>query len=351
MYDVPSGIYADNYEKDMSIIRTKMQWGILVLFLIFLFVIPNIPGLNSAYVLRLLIGISITVIACLGLNILTGYCGQLNIGQSAFMMVGAFTSGLLNLYLGWPFWACVIPAGLLAAFFGAVFGAPSVRLKGLYLALTTLGAQIILTWAFLTFIRVGSSGFDIDPPKVGNIVFDTPQKFYYLAMFFTVGMVLVTKNIVRSGLGRVFVAIRDNDIAAEAMGINIFHYKLLAFMICTFYAGVAGSLLAHYMMFIHVETFSLLDSIYYVAMIIVGGLGTVAGTVLGVVFLTALKELTLAIGPLVGKLPFMAVGAGSGLLLVVTGGLTILFLIFEPRGLAHRWNTIKSACRLWPFGY
>jgi branched-chain amino acid transport system permease protein len=137
-------------------VKTKTQWLLSVVALIFLFTIPQMPFFNSPYLLRLLIGVGITVIICLGLNILTGYCGQLNIGQSAFVMVGAFTSGLLNSHLSWPFWACVIPAGLASAVIGAIFGIPSVRLKGLYLALTTLGAQIILTWIASLYSANGS---------------------------------------------------------------------------------------------------------------------------------------------------------------------------------------------------
>ena len=167
-YYPPSGIYSDSYKKDMRIIKTKTQWVMSVVFLSLLFAVPQIPFLNSTYFLRLLIGGAITVIICFGLNILTGYCGQLNIGQSAFVMVGAFTSGLLNVHLGWSFWICVIPAGVASAIVGAVFGIPSVRLKGLYLALTTLGAQIILTWIALFYIPLTAAGFNVEPIKIGS---------------------------------------------------------------------------------------------------------------------------------------------------------------------------------------
>jgi branched-chain amino acid transport system permease protein len=351
-YYPPSGIYSDSYKKDMRIIKTKTQWVMSVVSLILLFAIPQIPLLNGTYFLRLLIGVGITVIICLGLNILTGYCGQLNIGQSAFVMVGAFTSGLLNIHLGWSFWICVIPAGITSAIVGAIFGIPSVRLKGLYLALTTLGAQIILTWIALFYIPLTAAGFSVEPIKIGTLVFNTPQKFYYIAMFFTVIMTFIAKNMMRSRPGRAFIAIRDNDKAAEAMGIDIFRYKLVAFTVCTFYAGVAGSLLVHYMMWAHLESFTLQDSIWYVVMVIVGGLGSIEGTIFGVIFITGLKELIFVIGPMAeGKLPFLPIGAGSGLLLVIIGGVAILFLIFEPRGLAHRWSLIKAYYRLWPFGY
>src|SRR4030042_1738991 len=183
---------------------------------------------------------------------------------------------------------------------GAIFGIPSVRLKGLYLALTTLGAQIILTWIALFYIPLTAAGFSVEPIKIGTFAFNTPQKFYYIAMLFTVVMAFFAKN----------------------------------------------------MMWAHLESFTLNDSIWYVVMIIVGGLGSIEGTIFGVIFITALKELIFVIGPMVeGKLPFLPIGAGSGLLLVIIGGVAILFLIFEPRGLAHRWNLFKAYYRLWPFGY
>jgi branched-chain amino acid transport system permease protein len=233
-----------------------------------------------------------------------------------------------------------------------VFGIPSARLKGLYLALTTLGAQIILTWIALYGITVTAAGLNVEPIRLGSIVFNTPQKFYYIALAFTLAMTLVAKNLMRSRLGRAFIAIRDNDRAAAGMGIDIFKYKILAFAICTFYAGVAGSLLVHYMMWAQLESFTLQDSVWYVAMIIVGGLGSIEGTIFGVVFITLLKELVLVVGPMAQeRLTFLPMGAASGLLLVFIGSVAIIFGILEPRGMAHRWSLIKAFYRLWPFGY
>jgi branched-chain amino acid transport system permease protein len=347
----PSGIYSDQYRKDMRIIKTKTQMAMSIAALIMLFVLPVLPHVSS-YVLRLIIGAAIALIICLGLNILTGYCGQLNIGQSAFVMVGAFTSALLNSKFGLPFWATLIPAGLASATVGVFFGIPSVRLKGLYLALTTLGAQIILAWIALFGFPITAAGFSVDPIKLGSIVFNSPKKFYYIAIPFAVVMTFFAKNMMRSKLGRAFIAVRDNDKAAEGMGIDIFRYKLLAFAICTFYAGVAGSLLVHYMMWAQLESFTLQDSIWYLVMIIVGGLGSIEGTIFGVIFITVLKEIVFVIGPIAEtKLSFLPMGAGSGLLLIIIGGMAILFLTVEPRGLAHRWNLFKAYYRLWPFGY
>lgn len=347
----PSGIYSDQYKKDMRIIKTKTQMIMSIVSLIILFILPKLPYM-SGYILRLIIGASIALIICLGLNILTGYCGQLNIGQSAFVMVGAFTSALLNSKFGLPFWATFIPAGLAAATVGVFFGIPSVRLKGLYLALTTLGAQIILTWIALFGFPITAAGFSVDPIKIGSIVFNTPEKFYYIAIPFAVVMTFFAKNMMRSKPGRAFIAVRDNDKAAEGMGIDIFRYKLLAFAICTFYAGVAGSLLVHYMMWAQLESFTLQDSIWYLVMIIVGGLGSIEGTIFGVIFITVLKEIVFVIGPIAeANLSFLSMGAGSGLLLIIIGGMAIAFISLEPRGLAHRWNLFKAYYRLWPFGY
>jgi len=351
-YYPPSGVYSDSYKKDMRIIKTKKQAVLAAVAVIVLLLLPAIPGINTPYLLRLLIGIGIAAIICLGLNILTGYCGQLNIGQSAFVMVGAFTAGLLNYNLGWPMWVNIIPSGLAAAAIGVIFGIPSVRLKGLYLALTTLAAQIILTWIALNHIAMASAGFEVDPPAIGEFYFDTPARFYYIALVFTVIMSFFAKGIARSGIGRAFMAIRDNDLAAEAMGINIFKYKLLAFLICTFYAGVGGALFAHFMMWVQLESFTLIDSVWYVVMVIVGGLGSIEGAFFGVIFVVVLKEFISVFGPVVEDVvTFLPTGAGSGFLLAGIGGVAIVFLILEPRGLAHRWKLVKTYYRLWPFGY
>lgn len=345
----PSGVYADTYAKDMRVLKTRKQAVLAVLGGVVLLALPLV---GSTYHLRLIIGAAIAVIVCLGLNILTGYCGQLNVGQSAFAMVGAFTSGILNAFLGWPFWASVVPAGLAAAGVGIVFGIPSVRLKGLYLALTTLGAQIILGWVALYGISFTAAGFEVKAVQVAGIPLDTPERFYYLAIGATALMTFLARNLMRSRIGRAFIAIRDNDRAAEAMGIDIFRYKLLAFAICTFYAGVGGALLVHHMRWAQLESFTLQDSVWYLAMIIVGGLGSIEGTIFGVIFITLLKELVLVVGPMAqDALPFLPIGAPSGLLLVIIGAIAILFGVLEPRGMAHRWSLVKAFYRLWPFGY
>ena len=243
----------------------------------------------------------------------------------------------------------VHPAGLAAAGVGVLFGIPSVRLKGLYLALTTLGAQIILGWIALYGLSVTAAGFAVPPARLGGVAFDTPQKFYYLAMGFTVLMTFLARNLMRSRIGRAFIAIRDNDRAAEGMGIDIFKYKLLAFAICTFYAGVAGSLLVHYMMWAQLESFTLQDSVWYLAMIIVGGLGTIQGTLYGTVFVTLVPEALRGLTQLAQRWSPDAMTWFHPMKDVLFGAMIVGFLVFEPHGLAEISNRVRRFFALWPF--
>lgn len=346
----PSGVYSDAYDKDMVIIRTKLQWVLLLGFIVLLCTIPL--WLSEEWT-RFIIMVFITIIAVQGLSILTGYCGQINIGQSAFMMVGAFTSGLLTYLADWNFWLALPCAGILAALVGVLFGLPTARVKELYLALTTLAAQFILLWIafYQTPKRMGATGFMAPPPAIGGFVFDTPEKYFYFALFFCILFIFIAKSIVRSGLGRAFVAIRDNDIAAEAIGINIFYYKLVAFAICTFFAGIAGALMTHYLQWVHAESFTLIESVWLIGMVIVGGMGSTIGAIFGVVFLMLLKQFMLIFGAMLEGTGILIMGGGSGILQIAFGLVIVLFLIYEPRGLAHRWNIFKGQYRLWPFAY
>jgi len=345
----PSGVYSDSYSKDTAVVRTRVQW---ILLLLLLAVVFTIPLYTSEHTTRLAIEIAIVLVAVQGLNILTGYCGQINIGQSAFMMAGAFASGLLSNMLGLSFWITLPVAGIVAGLIGVLFGLPSLRVKGLYLALTTLAAQFIITYVCLYHMPAGAgtSGFSAEAPRIGNFVFDTTLRYYYIVIVICVVSILVAKNIARSGLGRAFTAIRDNDKAAEAIGINIFSHKLIAFAICTFYAGIAGALLAHYLQWVQTESFTFVDSVWFLGMLIVGGMGSAVGPIFGVIFLTLLKHGMLTIGPMIEMAGF-PIGAGSGMVQCLFGLVILLFLIYEPRGLAHRWGVFKASYRLWPFAY
>lgn len=349
---LPAGTYNVNYQQDMAVVRTRLQWLLLIAFLVGLLAVPSFA---SSHWLSVLNSIGIMLIAVHGLNILTGYTGQISLGQAAFMAVGAYTSALLVDRLGIPFLVAMPTSGLVAGLVGLVFGLPSVRIKGFYLAMATLAAQFIIPWAIVHVrpdITGGSSGIVVSPASIGGIVLRSQDSIYYLVMGMAVLMTFIAKNLTRTRTGRALVAIRDNDIAAEAMGVNLFAYKLLAFFICSFYAGIAGSLWAHWMKAINPDHFTLMDSIWYVGMIIVGGMGSNVGAIFGTAFLRLLSELVMTISPQLGRLfPALAANILAALGPMFFGLVIILFLIFEPRGLAHRWEIFKASYRLHPFAY
>jgi branched-chain amino acid transport system permease protein len=348
----PCGTYDESYAKDMAIVRTRLQWIILVVGLIFLLSLPLFLGGRWLNLLNL---IGISLIAVHGLNILTGYCGQISLGQAAFMAVGAYTSGVLTAKLGFPFWVALPCAALSAGVVGLIFGLPSLRVKGFYLAMATLAAQFIIPALIshpLEGITNGVRSLVVPVPKLGQMAFTSPQSMFYIIIPIAVLMTFFAKNLVRTGVGRAFIAIRDNDLAAEVQGVNVFRYKLLAFFICSVYAGVAGCLWAHWMRAINPDHFTLMDSIWYVGMMIVGGMGSTAGAVFGVAFLRILDELTKVgvmwlSGIFVAWAAFLQAALGP----IVYGLVIILFIVFEPRGLAHRWEIFKASYRLRPFAY
>jgi branched-chain amino acid transport system permease protein len=320
MNSLPCGTRNYSYAQDMAIVRTRTQWFLLVIFLVFLFTLPLYLGNYWLSVANL---IGITIIAVTGLNILVGYCGQLSIGHAGFMAIGAYTSAIISGKLGLPFPLAFISAGLMAGAVGLIFGMPSVRVKGFYLAITSIAAQFIILYVInhWTSLTGGFNGISVPYASLGGFQLRSEASQFFLIAGITVICIFLAKNIARTRVGRAFVAIRDNDLAAEVMGVNLFRYKILAFFIGCFLAGIAGSLLAHWTGSISSENFSFLDSILFIGMIIVGGLGTTLGPILGV------------IAPL------------------LFGLVIILFLILEPRGISHRWNLFKASYRLWPFSY
>lgn len=348
---LPSGIYNVTYKKDMAVFRTWDHWAFLLGFFAFLVVIPYFASRSQ---LSTLITIASTVIAVHGLNLLTGFCGQISIGHSAFMAVGAYTSAGLCNELGFSFWIAMPLGGIAAGLVGLIFGAPSLRVKGFYLAITTLGAQFIILYVImhLPSITGGVRSLDVPSPRIFGYAIDSDQSYYYLAMATAAMATYFVKNLTRTGVGRAWVAIRDNDLAAEGMGISLFYYKMLAFFIGCFLAGISGSLYAHYLQTINVEYFSLMDSVWYLAMLIVGGLGNVLGAVFGTVFIVLLREAVMGVAPIVsGMFPVLGVEFGAAMGLLVMGLVIMLFLVFEPRGLANRWEILKTKFRLYPFPY
>lgn len=347
----PAGTFDTSYARDMAIVRTRAQWLMLVLFLAALYVFPNFSGIYWLHIFTLT---GLILIAVLGLHITTGLCGLINLGQSAFMGIGAYTSAILMTKAGLPFIVALPSAGIVAGIVGLIFGAPSLKIKEFYLAMATLAAQFIIVWAIVhtEFLTQGAKGMNVPFASIGGLVFDTDFKMYYLIITVTILMGVFALNITRTRVGRAFVAIRDNDLAAEVMGVNLFRYKLLAFFLGCFFAGIAGSLWAHYYSFIGPENFTLHDSVWYLGMLIIGGIGSPLGAVLGTVFIRLLTVLTDYISPMLSAtFPFMASNVVFAVRVVVFAIVVIVFLIYEPRGLAHRWRIFKASYRLWPYGY
>ena len=348
---LPVGIRNFNYAGDMAIVRTKTQWVFMAGLLALLFAAPLY--LNN-YWLSVSNIIGITVIAAIGLNILVGYCGQLSIGHAGFIAVGAYTSAILTHRFGTPFLVGLVSAGVVSGLVGAIFGLPSMRVKGFYLAITTIAAQFILLWVIQHWNMTGGfNGLTVPLASIGGLVFSSERSLFYLIIVITVICVLVGINLSRTKVGRAFIAVRDNDLAAEVMGINLLYYKLLAFFIGCFFAGIAGSLFAHYTGSLNPEQFSFTESILYVGMIIIGGLGTNLGPILGVIFIRMLQQLLLAnVTPwLEHTFTMFPPGFASGVAPMLFGLVIVLFLVLEPRGIAHRWSLLKAAYRLWPFSY
>jgi branched-chain amino acid transport system permease protein len=348
---LPCGTRNYNYARDIAIVRTKTHWALLIFFLVLLL---TAPLYFSNYWLGVCNLIGITLIAAIGLNILVGYCGQLSIGHAGFIAVGAYTAAILTNRLELPFLVGLICAGLTAGIVGLIFGIPSVRVKGFYLAITTIAAQFIIIWVINHWALTGGfTGIKVPYASIGGLVFSSESSQFYLIMVIAALVTFFAKNLARTKVGRAFIAIRDNDLAAEVMGVNLLYYKLLAFFIGCFFAGIAGALLAHWIGFMNAEQFSLTESILYIGMIIIGGLGTTLGPILGVVFIRVLQQaLTVELVPFLEEtFTTMPAGFATGVTPMLFGLVIVLFLVLEPRGLAHRWALFKAAYRLWPFSY
>jgi branched-chain amino acid transport system permease protein len=346
----------------MATVRTRTQWLLLLALLVFIFLV--IPHVLTGRWLTWICLVGISIIAVHGINILSGYTGQISLGHSALVGVGAYTSAILATKFGLSFWLAIVAAGLSAGLIGILIGLPSLRVKGIYLALVTIAFQYVFIWGIGHSPREWTGGatgfppfipgmpFTIPYPSIGGFVFDSYFRMYFIIMGFAVLMTFFARNLLRTKTGRAFIAIRDNDIAAEAMGVSLFRYKLLAFFIGCFYAGIAGSLLAHLYLRLDVKFFTLDDSLWYLAMMIIGGMGTVLGPILGVLFFKGLEELvSLLATEMAWAFPSLSGELVSSMMLIATGTAIVLIFIFQPRGLAHRWERLKSYYRLWPFSY
>ena len=338
----PCGNYRESYQEELSIFETDFGrlWMIVGLLLLF----GVIPFISSPFLLYVLNTMGIYAISAVGLNLLIGYTGQISLGHGAFFGVGAYSAAILATKTGFPFIIAV----------GIIFGLPSARLKHLYLLIATLAGQFIIEYVLLQWesLTEGVNGIIVANTTLFGLDLGNDRTFYYVIFVSFAVLTWIAVNLVRTRYGRAFVAIRDNDRAAEGMGIPIFPYKLLSFAISSFYAGIGGALYAYYMISITPEPFNLWLSIEFIAMIIIGGLGNIPGSAFGTVFIVALNELLSHITEYLMNVGATGVAITLAPLREFVFGLAIvLFIIFEPKGLAEVWRIVRSSFRLWPFSY
>lgn len=339
--------FRESYEHDEAIWQTPVSrlWLAALLVVLALF-----PGIANGYIIGLACILGIHVIASAGLNIMTGYTGLISLGHAAFMGVGCYTAAFFA-QRGLPFLLTIPMGGLVAALLGLVVGIPSLRIKGLYLAVATLAMQFILVFIFREWEPVtgGVRGVNVPNASLFGFELNNDTRMYYVIAVCAIVLLIAARNLFRTRVGRAFIAIRDKDISAEVLGINLFRYKLLAFAIGSFYAGVAGALLGYFYRAMTPEYFTLALSIFYLAAIIVGGLGTMLGTILGAFFMTLVPELLRASVSLIAQWAPRAVEILSPVQEVVFGLLIIGFLVFEPHGLVEIWRRVRRYFHLWPF--
>jgi branched-chain amino acid transport system permease protein len=320
--------------------KSKLVWtGVLVVALL---ILPLIAPRFWVYFAAIL---GINVIAIHGLNIMMGYTGLLSLGHAAFMGVGAYSAALLQIHTGMPFYINIPLAGIITAIVGIAFGLPSLRIRGLYLIIATLAAQFILFFVFVHWESAtnGDQGLNVDPAVIFGFALDSETRSYYLILFVAFFMTIFAINTINSRVGRAFVAVRERDLTAEVLGVQIVWYKLVAFALGSFYAGIAGGLLVYFNRFVTPEQFSLTASVFFLSAVIVGGMGSTLGAILGAIFMTLvpeiLRESMLAIGEMFG---INTASILDPIRETIFGLLIVSFLIFEPRGLAHIWKRLRN---------
>ncbi len=354
-----AGQFKTSYAADQSLFPIAQdKWGILLLLAFALFAVPFLA--NEYMLNSILVPFLVFSLAAIGLNILTGYCGQLSLGTGGFMACGAFfayklTTAFPEIHIV----AIFLLSGLGTAFVGILFGIPSLRIKGFYLAVATLAAQFFLIWMFNKFgwwTNYSPSGVISAPPRevIPGVVVTgtsgTPEAKYIFLLVFVALLALLAKNLVRSRIGRTWMAIRDMDIAAEIIGIRPMFAKLSAFAVSSFFIGISGALWAFcYTGSVEALAFEINRSFQVLFMIIIGGLGSILGSFMGAAFIVLLP-LALNNGMLMID-PTISVALVAHIEFMIFGALIVFFLIVEPHGLARLWTLAKEKLRLWPFPY
>lgn len=348
---VRSRTFSETYYEDLQLFRSLWARFWLGAFLAALAALPFFGGAYPVYLVSLT---CISVVSALGLNVLTGFTGQISLGHAAFVAVGAYTAAILSNRFGLSFWLILPASGGVAALAGVAVGLPCLRLKGLYLAMATMAFgvvtdHVLVTWESLTG---GVRGLQMPRPVLWGRSLDGDSQMYFFLLVVCALTLVSAKNILRTRVGRAFVAIRDRDVAAEALGVNLTAYKVTAFALSSFYAGVAGGLYAYTMNYLQPEQFTFLLSVQYIAMNIVGGLGSVLGTVLGSAFLVLMPEAIKALSKVAeGVVPALHGRYNEEWNVAAFGLVIMLFLIFEPGGLNAIWGRLKTGFKNWPFTY
>ena len=351
---LPSGVYHETYAASHAWWQTNFVRAKMALLVAFVLTLPLYVNLYWIGVSNIIL---YTILSALGVQLLIGYCGQITLGHAAFIAVGAYVTAIGVLFWGLPYPVAAVLGCLLAGLWSVLFGLPSARIKGFYLIMTTMAAQFITVDFIITHYvsRVGGREhyFSLPPGTItiAGWPVDSETKVYYLASALTILSLAGMANLLRTRVGRAWIAIRDNDIAAEAMGVNVVYYKLLAFFAAGVLAGVAGAVWIPSLLFVSPEHFQLSWGLWLVGVILIGGIGSLHGVVFGAIFVTLIPELLrFAVFPLSDVYPalserFLYVKeAAFGLAIV-------LFLLYEPRGLAYRWQQTKNYFNLWPFAY
>ena len=342
-----SGYFRTRYEQDLTLLTTRLERVSLAVFVLALLAFPLVA---SAFQLDLACQVFLTSVGALSLMLLTGYAGQISLGHAGLIAAGAFTVGILFRETNAPFWITLPAAALVGALLGIIFGLPSLRLRGLYLAVSTLALHFVVIYLGGEYeARRGfSTGIVIDPPSIAGVSISDGRVWYFILLAAAAATLFMCLNLMRARTGRAWRAIRAHETVAEALGIGIAGYKVLAFVISSAITAVAGALFAYYRGFVSVEAFSLFLTIQYLAMVIVGGMGSLLGALLGAAFVTLFPYVIET-----GLLALPGAQRYADLLFAMNyaafGLVMILFLIFEPLGLVGIWHRIQSYFLLWPF--
>ncbi|MCG6875598.1 MAG: branched-chain amino acid ABC transporter permease [Betaproteobacteria bacterium] len=342
-----SGYFRTRYERDFALLDTRTRKASLAAFAVMLVVYPFFAGpLAMDLANQVLLG----AIGAIALMLLTGYAGQISLGHAGLLAAGAFATGILYKELGAPFWVTLPASAMVGAALGLIFGLPSLRLRGLYLAVSTLALHFIVIYLGSEYEtkRGFSTGILIDPPGIGEWTVYDPRAWYFVLLIAAAATVLFSLNLLRSKTGRAWRAIHGREAVAGALGISVHRAKLTAFVVSSVLTSVAGCLFAYFRGFVSVEAFSLFLTIQYVAMVIIGGMGSILGAILGTVFVTLFPYfiewlmdafgLTDALSSVVFAVNYSAFGLAM-----------VLFLVFEPQGLVGIWRRMQAWLLLWPF--